>query len=469
MPTYCQGYGGFSVFFSALLCEVKGLGPEAKYFLVRFIQCFGVTDLVCLGVKEFAKQVGVTDHQASAALDALVDAEILLRSLVPNKRGKPARCHGIAEAFLAKLNRLAVPVGAMHKAAIERLMVHVGTDAAEIRKFQDQEKAQSLAHLRARKKSGSLNRVNRLLMAVLLCGADRFGVVRNLGTVQICKATGLSKERLRNRFKTLMDQGLIRSYIPGLSSPVLAVKRKSVYYLNLNHAQLAGNGQATSILGVQGRNIYRAGPELLQKIHFVVNITKKDAKVVHGSSEALIVKILAGQGPEFYRAFQALLEEYAAQLLSRHWLNLAEGGALAERIDDLQLRQQIQQDFRLPEGLQEIDDIGVSVARARFNEQLFNLTYDIALWIKSLLSNASNVPLSELDFVISPQHFTHANFYRALLALPKAEQGWNGCLVIDTSAPKELVRSVPGEQAIPLEELYLYGLLSRPGNGEVIK
>jgi len=218
-----------------LLCEIRGLQPEAKYFLVRFIQCFGVTDPVCLGVKEFAKQVGVTDHQASAALDALVDAEILIRSLVPNKRGKPARCHGIAEAFLAKLNRLPVPVGAMHKAAMERLMVHVGTDAAEIRTFQNQEKAQSLAHLRARKKPGSLNRVNRLLMAVLLCGADRFGVVRNLGIVQICKATGLNKERLRNRLKTLMDQALIRGYLPGLSSSVLSGRRSSVYYLNLNN------------------------------------------------------------------------------------------------------------------------------------------------------------------------------------------------------------------------------------------
>ena len=442
----------------ALLCEIKGLQPETKYFLVRFIQCFGVTDPVCLGVKDLANHVGVTDRQVSAALDALVDAAILIRSSIPNERGRPVRSHRVAKTFLAELNCLPVPLGAMHEAAIERLMVHVGPVGV-----QGEERGGSLSQLRARKKRGSLNRVNRLLMAVLLCGADRFGVVRNLGTVQICKATGLTKEMLRNRLKTLMDQALIRSYIPGLSSPVLAVKRKSVYYLNLNHAQLAGNGQATSILGVQGRNIYRAGPELLQKIHFVVNKTKKDAKVVHGSSEALIVKILAGQGPEFYRAFQALLEEYAAQLLSRHWLNLAEGGALAERIDDLQLRQQIQQDFRLPEGLQEIDDIGVSVARARFNEQLFNLTYDIALWIKSLLSNASNVPLSELDFVISPQHFTHANFYRALLALPKAEQGWNGCLVIDTSAPKELVRSVAGEQAIPLEELYLYGLLSRPG------
>ena len=450
-----------------LLCEIKGLKPEAKYFLVRFIQCFGVTD-VCLGVKDLAKQVGVTDRQVSEALDALVAAEVLIRSSIPNGRGRPARCHGVAKTFLAELNRLPVPLGVTHEAAIGRLMAHVGTDAAGNRSGQYQEKGATLVHLRARRKPGGLSRVNRLLLAMLLCGADRFGVVRNLGTVQICKATGLTKERLRTRLKTLMDQALIRSYIPGLSSPVLAVKRKSVYYLNLNHAQLAGNGQATSILGVQGRNIYRAGPELLQKIHFVVNKTKEGAKIIHGSSEALILKVLAGQGPEFYRAFLALLEEYAAQLLSRHWLNLAEGGG-KKRIDDLQLRQQIQQDFRLPEGLQEIDDISVSVARGRFNEQLFTLAYDIALWIKSLLSNASNVPLSELDFVIAPQHFAHANCYRALLALPKAEQGWNGCLVIDTSAPQALVSKVAGEQAIPLEELYLYGLRCRPGSGDVIK
>ena len=458
MPAYCQGYGGFSVFFSALLCEVKGLGPEAKYFLVRFIQCFGVTDLVCLGVKEFAKQVGVSDHQASAALDALVDAEILIRSLVPNKRGKPARCHGIAEAFLAKLNRLAVPVGAMHKAAIERLMVHVGTDAAEMRKFQDQEKAQSLAHLRARKKSGSLNRVNRLLMAVLLCGADRFGVVRNLGTVQICKATGLSKERLRNRFKTLMDQGLIRSYIPGLSSPVLAVKRKSVYYLNLNHAQLVGGGQATSILGIAGGDKDPAALALLLSIRSAAN---RDEKAC--AEKAPILKVLAGQGGPFYRTFQALLEGYAAQLLSRHWLNLK------NRVDDLQLRQQILRDFRLPAGLQGVDDIDVGVFRAKFNDQLFNLAYDMALWLKCLLSNASNVPLCELDFVIVPQPVTQGYFCRALLALPKAEQGWNGYLMMDASGTETSTRIFAGEQDIPLEERYAYRLLSRPGHDEVSK
>ncbi len=448
----------------ALLCEIKGLKPEAKYFLVRFIQCFGVTDPVCLGVKEFAKQVGVTDRQASAALDALVDAEILVCSLVPNKRGRQARWYGVAKTFLAELNRLPAPVGVMHKSAIERLMVHGGTDAGQY-----EEEGISLAHLRARKKPGALSRVNRLLMAVLLCGADRFGVVRNLGTVQICKATGLSKEMLRNRLKTLMYQSLIRCYLPGLTSPVLSVKRKSIYYLNLNHAQLVTGGQATSILAVAGGGMYLARSELLRAIRGSVNRVKSEAKPLDPSLEAPIFTLLAGQGRSFFRTFQGFLEEYASQLLSRNWLNLAEGGALKERVDDLQLRQQILKDFRLPAGFQAVGDLDIDVIRAKFNEQIYDLAYDMALWFKCLLSNASNVPFSELDFVIVPQSAAPGHFYRAFLARPKVAQGWNGCLVIDTSAPKALVRSVNGEQAIPLEELYLYGLLSRPSNGEVIK
>lgn len=448
----------------ALLCEIRGLQPETKYFLVRFIQCFGVTDPVCLGVKEFAKQVGVTDRQSSAALDALVDAEILVCSLVPNKRGRQARWYGVAKTFLAELNRLPVPVGVMHKAAIERLMVHVGTDAAEIRTFQNQEKAQSLAYLRARKKPGALSRVNRLLMAVLLCGADRFGVVRNLGTVQICKATGLSKEMLRNRLKTLMNQSLIRCYLPGLSSPVLSVKKKSIYYLNLNHAQLVAGRQAISILAVTGGGMYLAGPELLQGIRGAVNRVKSDARPLHSSQEAPIFTLLAGQGRSFYGTFEGFLDEYASQLLSRHWLNLAEGGALKERVDDLQLRQQILKDFRLHAGFQGVGDLDVDVTRARFNGQIYDLAYDMALWFKCLLSNASNVPLSELDFVIVPNPATAGHFCRAFLALPKAEQAWSGYLIIDTGGAQASVRSFAGEQGIPLEELYAYGLLSKPSN-----
>lgn len=436
----------------ALLCEIKGLKPEAKYFLVRFIQCFGVTD-VCLGVKDLAKQVGVTDRQASEALDALVAAEVLIRSSIPNGRGRPARCHGVAKTFLAELNRLPVPLGVTHEAAIERLMVHGGTDAGQY-----EEEGISLVHLRARKKPGALNRVNRLLMAVLLCGADRFGVVRNLGTVQICKATGLTKERLRNRLKTLMAQGLIRSYLPGLSSPVLSVKRKSVYYLNLNHAQLLGGGQATSILGVAGGD---KDPDTLALLLSIRSAANRDEKEC--AEKAPILKVLAGQGGPFYRTFQALLEGYAAQLLSRHWLNLK------NRVDDLQLRQQILRDFRLPAGLQGVDDIDVGVFRAKFNDQLFNLAYDMALWFKGLLSKATNVPFSALEFRIVHQPAERGYSCRALLALPKAGQGWSGYLMIDTSGPQVTVRSFTREQEIPLEQLYGYGLLIKPGNDEVIK
>ncbi|MGE1082374.1 hypothetical protein ACQJ0O_09080 [Pseudomonas shirazensis] len=448
----------------ALLCEIKGIQPEAKYFLVRFIQCFGVTDPVCLGVKEFAKQVGVTDRQASAALDALVDAEILVCSLVPNKRGRQARWYGVAKTFLAELNRLPVPVGAMHKTAIERLMVHVGTDAGEIRTFQNQEKAQPLAHLRARKKPGSLNRVNRLLMAVLLCGADRFGVVRNLGTVQICKATGLNKERLRNRLKTLMDQALIRGYLPGLSSSVLSGKRSSVYYLNLNHEQLEGSGQTTSILGVTDGNKYPDQLGLLLRIRNVASGIKKDDERAKRWLDIPVLEVFAGQGLLFYCTFQALIEDYAAQLLSRHWLKL-----VRDRVDDLQLRQQILKDFRLPAGLQVAEDTDVSLVHAHISDQLFNAAYDMALWFKGQLSKATNVPFSALEFRIVHQPAARGYSSRALLALPKAGQGWSGYLMIDTSGPQVTVRSFTREQDIPLEQLYGYGLLTKPGNDEVIK
>lgn len=441
----------------ALLCEIKGLKPEAKYFLVRFIQCFGVTDPVCLGVKEFAKQVGVTDRQASAALNALVDAEILVCSLVPNNGGRQARWYGVAKTFLAELNLLPVPVGAMHISAIERLMVHGGTDAGQY-----EEEGISLAHLRARKKPGGLNRVNRLLMAVLLCSADRCGVVRNLGTLQICKATGLSKERLRNRLKTLMDQALIRSYLPGLSSSVLAGRRNSVYYLNLNHAQLEGSGQTTSILRVVGGSTWPGRLEVLQRIRSVANSIKKDDECAKRSLGSPVLEVFAGQGLLFYRAFQALMEDYASQLLSRHWLDLV-GDHLRTRFDDPILREQILKDFKLPDGPQGAEDTDISAIRADFSGQLFGLAYGMALYFKELLSKATNVPFSELDFIIIHQPIRQGYLYRALLVRPKAEQGWSGNLIIDSSVTPVSVRRLSREQEIPLEQLYAYCLLTKPG------
>ena len=74
---YCQSYDGINVFLSALFCEVKGLGPEGKYFLVRFIQRFGIAEPVDLGVKPLAKQFGLSDRQVSEALTTLVELDVM--------------------------------------------------------------------------------------------------------------------------------------------------------------------------------------------------------------------------------------------------------------------------------------------------------------------------------------------------------------------------------------------------------
>ena len=64
------------MFLSALFYEVKGLEPEDKYFLVRFIQHFGREEPVELGVKALAKQFGLSDRHVTASLKEIGRAHV---------------------------------------------------------------------------------------------------------------------------------------------------------------------------------------------------------------------------------------------------------------------------------------------------------------------------------------------------------------------------------------------------------
>lgn len=75
------------MFVAALFCEVKGLEPEGKYFLVRFIQNFGIAEPVSLGVKAFANQFGLSDRQVTKSLKELVECGVMTVSSTPEGRG----------------------------------------------------------------------------------------------------------------------------------------------------------------------------------------------------------------------------------------------------------------------------------------------------------------------------------------------------------------------------------------------
>ncbi|TFB36438.1 hypothetical protein [Pseudomonas sp. F01002] len=464
-------YLRLGVFIAALFCEVNRLDPEAKYFLARFVQCFGTADPAGLGVKALAKQFGLSDRQVTKSLNALVECGVMTFLDAVEGRGRPKRCYRLQEDFHKKLNKAAELPPTHHGVAVGNLLRHENRKAAQTSEKTEKRKLDvaALADMRGKRQPGQLSVVNRLLLSVLLCRADRTGVVRDLGSSVLCKVTGLSKEGLKHRVQRLIDQGLIRAYVPGATSSVLFAKMKSVYFLNLNHPELSDEGSATSVLVcVTGDPFPDRVPDVLHAYRFYSEtVLPKGSPNVYGRSPcAPLLGAFEGQFPSFFRLLQTMLEKYTAGFLSKHWSDL--GLQPFKRwIDAKEWRELIGKDFRpqkplLPpdaDHLKKIDDQYVMLGDA-----ICDWAFELAVWIKDLLcqaSDASDASFGTMDFAIIPQPMELGYYRFALLALPRDSDHPRGCLVIEPYAgPQYFSR----ESDIPLEDRYRYSLLTRPGS-----
>lgn len=464
------------MFLSALFCEVKGLEPLGKYFLVRFIQHFGIADPVSLGVKALAKQFGLSDRQVTKSLDELDACGVMDVSSTPEGKGRPKRHYRLTEDFHKKLNKASAQPDMEHATAVDSLLKHENRKAVQASEKSEKKMADLalMTDLRSKKQPDRLTVLNRLLLSVLLCRADRFGVVNDLGFATLCKLTGLNKEQLRYRVGRLIDQGLIRAYVPGATSPILARKMKSIYYLNLDHPELAGVGSATSILvcmnGAYKIDGVMHADSVCEEIY---RPNEANRSPYQSSKFKQFVRYFESLKEPAFELLQVMVERYAACLLSRYWSDLLPG-SINKRIVDLGLRELISLDFRPSTQPPESDGDGTTCSgEEQFIEvldQLYHWAYNLALWIKEFLGQIPNVPFDCMDFVIIPQPMKFGYVRIALLALPRSLAGWSGCLVVaSASAEGEVERHYPIESDIPLEHRYNYGLLTRPGNDKVIK
>lgn len=451
----------------ALLFEIMGIQPEAKYFLVRFIQCFGVTDPVCLGVKDLAKQVGVTDRQVSASLTALVESNVMTVSSVPDGRGRPKRYYRLQSSFLNKLNKVSSLPVAPHEIAIGSLLQHeykTGSIMSPLAQEQNVAKGRLVA-LRAKRQPGRLSVVNRLLLSVLLCRADRFGVVRDLGFATLCKLTGLNKEQLRHRVGRLIDQGLIRAYVPGATSAVFFSKVKGIYFLNLNLAELSEEIIPTSVL---------ACPKGITSCSKVLHAFALYEDVWKGWVDdpryMQVIRFLKGQRLAFFQLLQSMLETCAAYLLSTFWSELdrlPKNKPVGVQLQD--------QDPRLHELIsKDLRPLSVPIGSEGSPADillggLFRGAYDLAAAIKEQLVHAPGVPFESMDFVIIPRPLSSRYAPIALLSMPKLPEGWRSNIVIEPAADETMTpQYFSSEAEIPLEERYRCGLLTRPSSDVTI-
>lgn len=447
-----------------LTTRSSDLGPDARYCLARFASRFEYRESEGLSTKEMAKSFGVSESVMSASFKALIAVgALIIRSELTGKKGRAGRFYRASKEWVKG------DLGSCHLGVISALLERpresaqtpvdypseVGGGGEQLKKARAQARGRAVRDTR---QLGRLSNVNRLIMAVLLCRADRLGAVRTLGHADLVKMTGLTSERLGNRIKTLLSRGLIRAYVPGATSTALFKPTKSMYLLNLGHPDLTATPQLVTTIvldypwtgeRVEGEASIWFGHQATADDRFFRFFVEKNQMPV-------------------LRIFQARIDEYASCFLSTNWQSLDD----KPHNPNFSLKQQIKADFQLPRST--IDSEADTFPDVSESKRLMNSLYSTALQkaqrIKEVMLSVAGPDFKSMDHLILPSPLVHDRghpvypFISVLSAASATNEG--GCRVFDfRESPLPMFFSM--EQDIPLEDRYCYGLLTPP-EGQLI-
>lgn len=457
----------------ALLCQVKGVTPGAKYFLTRFVQCFGVTDPVGLGVKELAKEFGLTDRQVSEALATLKACNVLSYVSSAVGRGRPKRWYSLESTFLRKISKCPQSTKTPHITIIENLLKHERKDRSNVigPKVEGQRVAlDKLSSLRAKRQPGRLSIMNRLLLGVLLCHADRLGAVRNLGFAELRKVTGLAQESLKHRVQWLVDQGFIRAYVPGATGRAIFGRAKSVYFLNLSHPELLDEHRAALVL-ISTTSLALEKHILDESETLYSASSSNDFRAWHDQSHMAnrVSKITslfpARERRRISPLLQSRLEHYASALLSECWAQLPSSDCFIgpPPVDLIPwLLESIATEFRPSLEANSSRGLSAEQCRALLIDQLYEDAFRLACRVKHWFSGVDGIPFDTLDYLILPHGRKGSKKYLlsySVLALSKGSPSVRGCYIVSDEGEPQCYEH---EAEIPLNDRYRYGLLTKP-------
>jgi len=207
------------MYIPALLHEFKSVSPEVKFFIVKVVQKYGLDSK---SVEFLVANIGVTDRVIVSAVSYLLECGHLKRlPSLPISRGRPQNRYQLQRSLSFLLGKGSATVLAeQNLPLIDDLFVDVGSDKENRRH--------------------KLRVSNRLLLAVLLAHADKFGVVRDLGSADLKRLTGMTAGGLESQLVKLKNAGYIRFCVSGVTAKYLLGMSKSIYYLNLKHPSFLG-------------------------------------------------------------------------------------------------------------------------------------------------------------------------------------------------------------------------------------
>ena len=447
---------------AVLRSETNGISPESKYLLIRLAELGLVARGISAGVKGLAARIGISDTQAGAALNSLVAAGVLVRRDVVSGQGRPKRHYELGASYAAQVARHDV-TEVIHEKVIRHLLQHelkvVDQRSAIATQPEIQSATAPLAQVRASRGQGRVSVVNRVLLAALLIRADRFGVVRDLGSAELARITGLSPVRLKNRVGTLLDDGLIRAYTPGATGSVIFKKTKSVYYLNLHHPELSC-GQSLPMLLVSVTRVPTPEDTSDQVDYILKSVPESESEIQRRVGVRNFFKDKHERGLAYF--LRSRLDFYAGDLLSRHWDEFGKGESQLTRLIELDLLGGA------------VDAEGSRLLVRYLCEQARNVAESVrANWFVRKSASVTGIDFKAMDYVLLPvqkatnEEFGRAGFYpsRAVLVLPRNGVVFSETLHVVERGPSNRVeiREFTDLAAVSKEEQCLYGLLTPPG------
>lgn len=452
-----------SYYLGVLSMPLKHVEPEVKFVLVAFVLHFGLADEESRTVEARAVLLGLPVRIVASALAKLVDSGLLDKQTIstPGSSGRPNHSYKVQAALKAALEKAVVPT-VIHERLIKRLIAgpviravgpDEGGDGAEV--VQPLKSVDEFGKPVPPGRRGNLSLANRLLLATLLSCADAFGIVSQLGNVELVQLTGLAPASLKQRVRRLMDLGFIRSYVAGVSCSIFSRKVMSTYFLNLGHRQLSQTTgfQVFSHWTLEGDawRFQHHGDRLRNDV-----TAAKKSSANGGRMPNPVLRFLWRQRPEAFAVLQLQLSRYASYLLSHHWSTI---GTSTDHVDD-ELREMICSDLRKPAPSSPLDAERAERDWHEIIEHFRKLTWELAEDYKSRFEEAPWIFFELLDIRILPVPDKRGYEAITLLVRGSSEQC---CLILGRDGIGG-VRAFDHEADIPLEERYLFGLLTGPKN-----
>lgn len=447
----------------AVLSKLTGCGPEARFVLESIARggSFGGSEGECLRSKLLAKQLHMVEGTVSAALGELAAAGVLerLESAVTGK-GRPAIRYQIAPQSLALLAGQQCS-HAFHSEPLQLLFSGADISAeilgVELRPRKDRATVTKHGKPAPPGARSRLSICNRLLIGALLANADQFGVVAGFSNLELMQLTGLDSKSLSHRLQRLRGVGLIRSYVPGVTSSVFRTRKvNSTYFLNLNHPGFGLNAVGAVLVHRLPKSKVRSDAfEVLRRD--VLGFRSPSPPLNRPETPTTVLRFLALEQRPVFVVLRLMLYRCASELLSRHWFDLALGG----KGDYDWLRDRIEADLQPPAGYGG-GDVELDRAWREVLSHFCKLVTEIAQAYRARFGAANWIGFDSVQLCILPVLRGEGDEVIALLLQPRPIEA-SICTILLESPRGDLTPKNWGAEAeMPLEYRFYCGLLTPP-------